>query len=52
MIFQLMKLGVIPRFRVILTGQFISNIIFMTQGHLQGQVRNMCNTAFSYRILT
>ena len=35
MIFQQMKLGttVIPYFRVILTGQSISDIIFMTLGH-------------------
>ena len=41
MIFQQMKLGthvgLIPHFHVILTGQFISCIIFMIQGHLQGQ---------------
>ena len=39
MIFQQMKLGtnVIPHFHVILTGQFISCIICMIQGHLQGQ---------------
>ena len=39
MIFQQTKLGtiVIPHFRVILTGQFISDIIFMT---LQGQKVN------------
>ena len=39
MIFQQMKPGtsVIPHFHVILTGQSISFIIFMTQGHLQGQ---------------
>ena len=39
MIFQQMKLGtnVIPHFHVILTGQFISCIISMIQGHLQGQ---------------
>ena len=37
--FQQMKLGanVIPHFHVILTGQFISCIICMIQGHLQGQ---------------
>ena len=36
--FQQMKLGanVIPHFHVILTGQFISCIICMIQGHLQG----------------
>ena len=36
---QQMKLGtnVIPHFYVILTRQFISCIIFITQGHLQGQ---------------
>ena len=35
----LMKLGtnVIPHFHVISTGQFISCIICMIQGHLQGQ---------------
>ena len=32
--------SVIPRFHVILTGQSISCIIFMTQGHLQGQEFN------------
>ena len=39
MIFQQMKLGtnVIPHFYVILTGQFITYIICMIQGHLQGQ---------------
>ena len=39
MIFQQMKLGtnVIPHFHVILTGQFISCIIYMIQGDLQGQ---------------
>ena len=39
MIFQQMKLGtsVIAHFHVILTGQFISCIICMVQGHLQGQ---------------
>ena len=39
MIVQQMKPGtsVIPHFRVILTGQSISSIIFMTQGHFQGQ---------------
>ena len=39
MIFQQMKPGtsVIPHFHVILTGQSISSIIFMTQGHLQVQ---------------
>ena len=39
MIFQQMKLGtnVMPHFHVILTGQFISCIICMIQGHLQGQ---------------
>ena len=39
MIFQQMKLGtnVIPHFHVILTGQFISCIICMIQGRLQGQ---------------
>ena len=29
--------SVIPRFRVILTGKFISNVILITQGHFQGQ---------------
>ena len=39
MIVQQMKPGtsIIPHFRVILTGQRISCIILMTQGHLQGQ---------------
>ena len=39
MIFIQMKLeiSVIPHFHVILTGQSISYIIFMNQGHLQGQ---------------
>ena len=38
MTFQQMKLdtNVIPPFHVIFTRQFISCIIFMTQGHLQG----------------
>ena len=42
MIFQLMKPGtsVIPHFYMILTGQSISCIILMTQGHLQGQKDN------------
>ena len=40
MIFQRMKPGtsVIPHFHVILTGQSISCIIWMIQGHLQGQI--------------
>ena len=39
MIFQRLKLrtNVIPYFHVILTGQFISCIIFMIQGHLNCQ---------------
>ena len=42
MIFQLMEPGtsVIPHFYVILTEQSIFSIIFMTQGHLQGQKDN------------
>ena len=42
MIFQQMKPGVsvIPHFDVILTGQSISCIILMTQGHLQCQKNN------------
>ena len=42
MIFQQMKPGtsVIPHFHVILTGQSISCIIFMTQGQLQSQTVN------------
>ena len=42
MIFQQMKLGpsVIPHFYVILTGQFISEIILIIQGHLQGRKVN------------
>ena len=42
MIFQQMKPGtsVIPHFHEILTGQSISCIILMTQGHLQGQKDN------------
>ena len=42
MIFQQMKPGtsVIPHFHVILTGHYVSCIIFMTQGHLQGQKNN------------
>ena len=38
MIFQQMKPGtsVIPHFRVILTGQYISFPIFMIQEHIQG----------------
>ena len=42
MIFQQMKpwTSVIPHFHVILTGQSISCIILMTQGHLQGQKDN------------
>ena len=42
MIFQLMEPGtsVIPHFYVILTGQSISCIILMTEGHLQGQKDN------------
>ena len=41
-IFQQMKPGtsVIPHFHVILTGQYISCIIFMTRCHLQGQKVN------------
>ena len=39
MIFQQMKLGtsVILHFHVILTGQSVSEIILIIQGHLQGQ---------------
>ena len=39
MIFQQMKLGtsVIPHFHANLTGQSISEIILIIQGHLQGQ---------------
>ena len=42
MIFQQKKLGtnVIPPFHVILTGQSISEIILIIQGHLQGQKVN------------
>ena len=42
MIFQQMKPGtsVIPHFHVISTGQSIFCIIFMIQGHLQGQKVN------------
>ena len=42
MIFQQMKLGasVIPHFYVILTGQSISEIILIIQGHLQGEKVN------------
>ena len=42
MIFQQMKSGtsVIPHFHVILTGQSISCIFLMTQGHLPGQKDN------------
>ena len=42
MIFQQMKLGtsVIPPFRVILTGQSISEIILIIQGHLQNEKVN------------
>ena len=60
MIFQQMTLGttVIHHFRVILTGQSISDIIYMTLGHFQegkskgkfqSQTRNMRrpNTSFS-----
>ena len=43
MIVQQMKLGtsVIPHCHVILARQSISRIIFMTQGHLQGQKVNL-----------
>ena len=42
MIFHQMKLGrsVIPHFYVISTGQSISEIIMIIQGHLQGQKVN------------
>ena len=42
MLFQKMKLGtsVVPHFYVILTGQYISEIILIIQGHLQGQKVN------------
>ena len=42
MIFQEIKLGasVIPHFHVILTGQSISDIILIIQGHFQGQKVN------------
>ena len=51
--------SLIPHFLVLMTGQFISCIILMTQGHLQGQkiksqgqlshitIFNMCNTYVS-----
>ena len=41
-IFQQMKSGtsVIPHFHVILTGQYVSCIIVMPQGHLQGEKVN------------
>ena len=43
MIVQQLKLGtsVIPYCHVILTGHSISCLIFMTQGHLQGQKVNL-----------
>ena len=43
MIVQQMKLGtsVLPQCHVILTGQSIFCIIFMTQGHLEGQKVNL-----------
>ena len=43
MFFQQMKLGtsVIAHFHVILTGQSISEIILIIQGHLQGQKVNV-----------
>ena len=46
MIFQQMKpeTSVIPH--VILTGQSISCIIFMTQGHLQSQKVNIAKISF------
>ena len=42
MIFQQMKLrtSVIPHFHVILTGQSISELMFIIQGHLQRQKVN------------
>ena len=42
MLFQQMKLGtsVIPHFYVILTGQSISEIILIIQGHLQARKVN------------
>ena len=42
MLFQQMKLGtsVIPHFYIISTGQSISEIILIIQGHLQGQKVN------------
>ena len=50
MIVQQMKPGtsVIPHFRVILTGQSISCIIFMTQGHFQGQKVNLVQLLLLY----
>ena len=55
MIFQKIKVGtsVIPLYRVILTGESISYIIFMIQGHPQGEsqflgnnARNTCTSSF------
>ena len=42
MIFRKIRVGtsVIPLFRVILAGKFISYIIFMIQGHPHGQRTN------------
>ena len=42
MIFQKIRIGtsVMPLFRGNLTGQFIYYIIFMIQGHPQGQMSN------------
>ena len=65
MSFQPIKVetSIIPHFHVIFTEKFITYIIFMFQGHSQGQnvnfkvnyvkmgvflkARNMCNTSFS-----
>ena len=54
MIFQQMKPGasVILHFHVILTGQSISCIILMTQGHLQGQKDNFKVKAAKIQFLT
>ena len=50
MIFQQMKIGtsVIPHFHVMLTGQSISEIIFIIQGRLQGQKVNSRSSKRKY----
>ena len=53
MIFQQMKLGtsVTPRCDVISTGEFISEIILIIRGHLQGQKVNFKSSKRKHNFL-